>query len=1003
MLKTLCASTLLLALAATVQAQDLTLTSGGFAEAVVNQPFSYAIVAAPAIATGFTATGLPNGLTLNSSTGIISGTPTTAGTAEVVITASDANGVVSKQLRIDINANASVAIGDTTSTVVADVGTAFAYQVPVTGSATIITATGLPPGMVISAAGLITGTPTAGGTFPVSLIAANAQSTWVTSLNLDVYPFVPVLADRTITSTLGNTVRLAISATNLPTSYGASGLPAGLTLNPATGIITGSPTAAGTSVVTVTAANAGGTATATWTLIINPSGVGSVTTPNPFPVAMIGSPYTATITANGSPTGFSATGLPTGLTIDPTSGIITGTPATGTGGAFPVVVTASYAGGTVGTVANAVTMTVNPLPPVVNGPTAMMADLAAPFVGAVLATNVPTSFAATGLPPGLAIDPVQGVISGTATTPGTYAATISAANAGGTGSAVVTFTVPTIVTASAGTATAAAPVIVSSQSVTAFAGIPFSYSLLATNAPGTFAANGLPAGLSIDPATGIISGTPAAPGISSVAVSASNGSGTANATLTIATYTVPVTAIDSSLATLAGNVGTAFSYQVVATYAPTSFTATGLPPGLAINSGTGLISGTPTAGGSYDATLTVTNATGTVTDHLTIVVSPAAPSFALPANLVTTVGVSASFNVRNPSGGGTYTATGLPTGMSINASTGTISGTPTTAGNAAITVTATSSSGSDTVTGTIIVNAAGAPTITSPLTTLSVPVATPFAYTITSSATGATFAATGLPAGVTCDPVAGVVSGTPTVGGTYDVIISAGNGTATGSATLVINVTPAPPVITTTVFGVARVGAFYVANVGASNAPTAYAATGLPAGLAIDPVYGIISGTPTTAGTSTVTITATNAGGSGTATLPMTVNAAATPTITSPTTVYTVPNAIFAYQITALNGASGYSATGLPAGWTLNDSTGLLTGITVAYGTIPVVVTATNGLSSRSIVLDVVTVPAGSAGAPAAPVFPSTSSGGGGGGCGLGAAGAAFIMALGALLRLRRR
>jgi len=827
----------------------------------------------------------------------------------------------------------------------------------------------------------------------------------VTSLNLDVYPFVPVLNNRTITSTLGSIVRLDISATNLPTVYGATGLPAGLTLNTATGIITGSPAAAGTSTVTVTAANAGGTATATWTLIINPSGVGSVTTPNPLPVANVGSPYTATITASGTPTGFSASGLPSGLTIDPTSGIITGTPATGTGGSFPVVVSASYTGGTVGTVANAVTMTVDPLPPVLNGPSAVMAELDAPFVEAVLATNVPTAFAASGLPPGLTIDPVQGVISGTATTFGTFVATISASNAGGTGSATVSFIVPYLITPGFVTATSTVPVIVSSQSVTAYAGVPFSYSLLATNAPTSFAATGLPAGLSINPATGIISGTPTAAGISSVAVSATNSSGTASATMTISTYTVPVTAIDSSLATLAAPVGNAFSYQVVATYGPTDFTATGLPPGLAINAGTGLITGTPSAGGSYDATLTVTNATGTVTDHLTIVVTPAAPSFNLPANMVATVGTSATFNVRNASGVGTYAATGLPAGMAINATTGSISGIPATAGNAGITVTATSINGSetDTVIGTIIVNAAGSPVITSSLAALSVPVATPFAYTITSSATGATFAASGLPGGVTCDPVAGLVSGTPTAGGTYDVIISAGNGTATGSATLVINVTPAPPVITTTVFAVARVGAFYVANVGAANAPTAYAATGLPAGLAIDPVYGIISGTPTTAGTSTVIITATNAGGSGTATLPMTVNAAATPTITSPTTVYTVPNALFAYQITALNGASGYSATGLPAGWTLNASTGLLTGITVAYGTIPVVVTAINGPDSRSTVLDVVTVPAGSAGAPSAPVFPSTSSGGGGGGCGLGGAGAAFIMALGALLRLRRR
>jgi hypothetical protein len=56
----------------------------------------------------------------------------------------------------------------------------------------------------------------------------------------------------------------------------------------------------------------------------------------------------------------------------------------------------------------------------------------------------------------------------------------------------------------------------------------------------------------------------------------------------------------------------------------------------------------------------------------------------------------------------------------------------------------------------------------------------------------------------------------------------------------------------------------------ASNNPTSYGATGLPAGLAVDNTTGLISGTVTSAGTSNVTLTASNSGGSGTAPLTLT-------------------------------------------------------------------------------------------------------------------------------------
>ena len=132
----------------------------------------------------------------------------------------------------------------------------------------------------------------------------------------------------------------------------------------------------------------------------------------------------------------------------------------------------------------------------------------------------------------------------------------------------------------------------------------------------TYSATGLPAGLSIS-AAGVISGTPTAVGTSTVAVTAKDGNG-AYATQSFVWTVSPGTNAHIVTVTTPANqtstVGTAASLQIGATDSASgqtlTYAATGLPAGLSINSSTGLISGTPTTGGTSTVTVTVTDTTG---------------------------------------------------------------------------------------------------------------------------------------------------------------------------------------------------------------------------------------------------------------------------------------------------------------------------------------------------------------------------------------------------------
>lgn len=157
----------------------------------------------------------------------------------------------------------------------------------------------------------------------------------------------------------------------------------------------------------------------------------------------------------------------------------------------------------------------------------------------------------------------------------------------------------------------------------------FAYQITATENPQSFSASGLPAGLSLS-ASGLISGTPTVQGSFNITIGATNSLGTGNAVLALDIGPrVPIPPVITSPLTAPAVLNVIFSYQITATNSPTTFSASGLPPGLALNASTGAITGAPTSAGTFNASISASNADGTDTKPLNIVVSPTASGLAL--------------------------------------------------------------------------------------------------------------------------------------------------------------------------------------------------------------------------------------------------------------------------------------------------------------------------------------------------------------------------------------
>ena len=431
----------------------------------------------------------------------------------------------------------------------------------------------------------------------------------------------------------------------------------------------------------------------------------------------------------------------------------------------------------------------------------------------------------------------------------------------------------------------------------AYAGSPYSldqgtaYVLTPTNTGGaatgwSITSGTLPAGLSINAGSGVISGTPTtAGGPTTVTVTATNavGSGSTNVTFTVVTNPPVFSYVGSPYAFTRDVAITPIDPTVTGGATPISYSVSpALPTGLSINAGNGRISGTPTvvtASATYTVTATSVGGSGTTGVDIEIVGNPPVIVYAgAPFSFLTDGIVSESpTNTGGSSTSWAVTAGTLPTGLSLDATTGDITGTcEAVYATAPVTITATNADGSGATSPNFTVDA-GVPSIAyagNPYNeTENVAIG---AGSIVPTATFSpitSYAETGLlPSGVTLSPVTGEVSGTPAIGsaGSYNLTVEAtGPGGTSAPAPLDLEVAPAAPNITYAGSPYSNpsglpFGPFFPTNTGGAATSWAITAGTLPTGVSLNPGDGSLSGFTfdPPGSTANFTVTASNITGS---------------------------------------------------------------------------------------------------------------------------------------------
>jgi hypothetical protein len=833
--------------------QVLSIETKSLPDGVVGESYSQTLIASGGSAPyrwDLKSGRLPDGLVL-SEAGVVTGTPTTSGAVDFEARASDQSGqTIVTLLSIDVDPAPELTILSPGALPIAAVGVPYRYELKATAGTPPYTwikkkkkkGGVFPDGISLSTDGILSGTPTTQGVSNFTAIVTDLNDRVASKpFSIEVGPPPPPLSIRTDFLPQGlqglpYNGQLEASGGVGPYTWtiDTGALPDGLTLSSA-GAIAGRPLTAGSTSFVVRVKDSVGTSST------KPLFLTVTQPPPPLVIQTISLPdttaervYTQTLQATGGvpPYAWSiATGsLGAGLNLS-AGGTISGTPTSPGTSVFVVRLTDSAQQ----TVTRTLAITVKP------------ADKLAPF-GVLETPDFRATLNNLANGSGWALDNVgiaqiDVLVDGQKTGDAIYGlsrpdigvvwATFPNAARSGFSFQIDTtklstgeHTIAVRLIDAAGNATVIGSRTVSVQNVgfsivtTDIAkgkkGDPYSQQLVAVNGkpPYTWAllSGALPSGLSLN-ASGLISGNPTVFGTFSFTVRATDSVGAtaiASFSIVISPDVEPLRVISSGdLAQ--GSTGVAYLLQLLFTGGtpPRTWTVeTGLASltsaGLAVSS-TGLITGVPTVVGTVTFTVRLTDSTGTsvTSQPLRITIVPGPLQILTAGDLVrATVGVSYSVTLQKAGGLSPYVWTlasgSLPAGLSLNAASGVISGTPTTAATSTFTVlltdsqtpSATLSSG----TLRIIVDPAGSPPPppppgTNPLTISSTgdlsggTVGKGYSQTLlaTGGAMPYTWALSSgtLPPGLTLDSTTGVISGKPNTGGSFTFTVSVTDATPT--------------------------------------------------------------------------------------------------------------------------------------------------------------------------------------------------------------------------------